>query len=631
MSVNFGGSLPVVPGNLNEEGAPPQPSIERANDVPTMSAYVASSPMAPVRTDGTLASTEPAFSATTRDTDAVPSAKAFAAALEAGKVDALSRMLDLGIKPLDEFNGVPLLATAMVHLQDAAILHRMMGLLSPTERKDRAEVLYAAALEAMNGIALDCLLKWRISSHETALSHLQVFIVQALESGSPELTWLALRMSKSYLPPEAQNQPAMLEALGKHCDVACLVLLTVRMTPDMRSSKAAIRNLLRQSVLRQKLAFAAELIAWLQRNDAIPAGFEYPLDRELAGFDGKALCLLARAGYPLSAKSLQVPEDAEIASELQRILFGENLDGSPLARLSQDYPAFHHDMLELIQPGYVNMCHERQEDDDYPDSDSEYNPQFSRGRTVSNLFLNGFCKPVAEHLAQTLESVNDAISLESAAGRFTVIAMLNEWQASTELSASPDALVRGQFARVMAFVQEGIRFHFGSPDDFFFELLSVVRPGGELEFSQLRFQPKKTASMPDTIINLLQQALQDAILYAIDLKVPLNTGMTQRQVQVECRKHMLVNGLKWMVTELPHRMQSRELTSMANRMIRHDEVRIAHYLAITVLADYCRQLADEFDAASDRIWQRLAPLFFSNNAGIVSSSADEAWGGDEGW
>lgn len=629
MSVNFGGSLPVVPGNLNEEGGPQQPSIERA--APTMSAPVASSPLAPVRTEGALASTEPAFSTTACDMDPAPSVEAFAAAVEAGQVDALRRMLDLGVSPLDEFNGVPLLVTAMIHLQDAALLHKMMGLLDPMQRKIRADVLFAAALKGMNGVALDCLLKWRVSSHDTALSHLAVFVVQALKSGSPELTLLALRISSAYLSPKAQNQPTMLQALGEHCDVTCLKLFTARMTPNMRSSKAVIADLLKHAVLQQKFEFVAELIAWLQRNDAIPAGFEYPLDRALSGFDGKTLCLLASAGYPFSAKSLHVPEDTEIASGLQRILFGENLDGSPLGQLRQDGTAFYYGMLELMQPGYVNIPRERQEDDDFPDSDPEDNRQFCARRTVSNLFLNGFCKPVAEQLAQTLKSVGDAVSLDSPSGRFTLIAMLNEWQASSELSASDDALVRGQFALVMALVQEGIHFHFGSPEDFFVEVLSIVRPGGEVELPQLRFQSKKTASMPDTIISVLQQALQDAIQHALDLAVPLNTGMTQRQVQVECRKHMLVNVFKWLVKELPVRMQSRELTSMANRMIRNDEIRIAQHFAITVLADYCRQLTDELDTASERIWQRLAPLFFSDSAGGIFSVAAEDSGSEEGW
>lgn len=102
--------------------------------------------------------------------------------MQQGNVEAINQMLDQGLDFDMSISGTTPLECAMRCLSDPATLNRTLALVSPNMRQRLASHLYFSAAMAGNGIAVECLLNWRMPLE--SVMHLRSMARPAAASGS---------------------------------------------------------------------------------------------------------------------------------------------------------------------------------------------------------------------------------------------------------------------------------------------------------------------------------------------------------------------------------------------------------------------------------------------------------------
>ena len=119
-------------------------------------------------------------------------------------------------------------------------------------------------------------------------------------------------------------------------DTERLSALLAKLAPDNGAHYHHAVDALHAALSSENVPAARTVIDWLKISGACNAEEIFPLAEQLHDCSDKKLSCLAKAGYPFSADYFPVHHEEKTLSAIQDILFGENLQQSPLSILQQD-------------------------------------------------------------------------------------------------------------------------------------------------------------------------------------------------------------------------------------------------------------------------------------------------------
>ncbi len=629
MSVNFGGNPPLDPTPRQGDGDPPQPPQQpqmAGPNAPRLEAHANpnSSSEAMALAGEILQSTEPALSASTSSrsnaTTTSPTPATVLNAMEREDLAVLNQMLDQGLDVDMSIAGSTLLECAMRYLSDPAILNRMLGLFSAEARQNLASHLYASAVMTGNGVGIEALLRWGVPAGRQLSVHVSNCCRHSLEKGPACRLAASLRLMARHCPDQDLLRGVLLPTLLSKLDLDRLKVVVAAFDPDLQRNEEVIGRLLGKATECQRVEFATTLIAWLRNSGAFAgrAG-DMPLKATVLGMNDDQLLCLAKAAYPFSQESCALPRDDSRASEFQKILLGEGLERSAVAKLMN---SANPDPKRLIR--LVLKC--------YSTAWVEGSWELDRQKTEYALFFAGFRKPLLAPIADTMKPLDPSMGNQNSGAVFMLCSLLNELRANEALKTANDPLLGSQLHAIKDAVAETLQSLLGEPVAFFsatFTGLSLDSGADRSKLTRIFLDHK---GLPELIVTNLVSLVSQSFERHVDqnLTLQFDSQMTVRQAQLMMKKQVLVNMLKALLTELPAALQSHALVAEAGKRGLLTQERTAMHVAITLLSQYCEQMKADMDTTTSRAWDAYLLLSAGafEDANNISLSDSELQGRD---
>ncbi len=320
-------------------------------------------------------------------------------------------------------------------------------------------------------------------------------------------------------------------------DTERLSALLAKLDPDNGGHYHHAVDALHAALSSENVPAARTVIDWLKNSGACDAEEIFPLAEQLHDCSDKKLSCLAEAGYPFSADYFPVHREEKTLSAIQDILFGKNLQQSPLSILQQD------DALSLSDVwSSIVQCSKR---------DAHHG--FDIQQSTAALLLLGLRLPVATALTSALKFYSpQPVSTCSAVSRLSNAQMT--LFCFSQISALPlplpalhssDPLVAQQCQFMAEMAQDRIDQQIGHYALFFRKFLNCIADDFAVDNDKLSRFFREQMGMPDSLISELEVVLDRELQRVLALPVItlLKPGMTVRQALTQMADKLLRNLL----------------------------------------------------------------------------------------